>query len=235
MEQGFIEKIQRMVNEQGKEILINGNAKLFLNDYLQSEYRKEANILRQILDMGCGRFINEADNVLERKRQLALRLEDENSIIQKATAPMLDLIGFILKGDTSTTVKTLDESKADELAAREVPEAKEKIVEKKKIDFNYTYKKFTGGRYDAYAKVIGYIEPSTSHYEFVDAIVGGAIPRVYIPCCDEGFKEAMEKQGISGLRFVLTDGQYHPVGSSKDAFKQAAIFAFQEAYPKLLK
>src|SRR5205814_5063861 len=94
---------------------------------------------------------------------------------------------------------------------------------KRRGDFNYTHKKQTGGR-GQYAKVAGYLEPlpgdAVESYEFVDDIVGGAIPREFIPACDKGFTEAV-KQGalsgfpVAGVRVVVNDGASHAVDSSE--------------------
>ena len=101
MDKDFAEVIQRMAREQGKEVLINGRAKMYLADYCEGRFKKEANIFRQILDAGCGEHINNADNIAERKQKLIKRLEDDNDLSPKATAEYLDLLGLILKGDTS--------------------------------------------------------------------------------------------------------------------------------------
>lgn len=107
-------------------------------------------------------------------------------------------------------------------------------------DFVYTHKKQTGGS-GQFARVGGFIEPLPSdaveNYEFVDEIVGGVIPREYIPGCDKGFQEAVKEgsligQPVVGVRATLNDGQYHPVDSSELAFKIASIAAFREAYEK---
>jgi elongation factor G len=109
-----------------------------------------------------------------------------------------------------------------------------------KADFNYTHKKQTGGK-GQFGKVMGYIEPLPSdaveQYEFVDDTVGGSIPREFIPACDKGFKEATQKGSligfpVVGVRIVINDGASHPVDSSEQAFKTAAIMAFREAYDK---
>lgn len=78
---------------------------------------------------------------------------------------------------------------------------------------------------------------AVENYEFVDEIVGGVIPREYIPGCDKGFQEAVKEgsligQPVVGVRATLNDGQYHPVDSSELAFKIASIAAFREAYEK---
>src|SRR3989449_4569097 len=64
-------------------------------------------------------------------------------------------------------------------------------------EFAYTHKKQTGGS-GHFARVAGYIEPlpedAVEVYEFVDDVVGGAIPREFVPACDKGFKEAIKKR-----------------------------------------
>lgn len=105
-------------------------------------------------------------------------------------------------------------------------------------DFNYTHKKQTGGS-GQFARVGGFIEPlpadAVETYEFVDDIVGGVIPREYIPACDKGFREAVTEgsligQPVVGVRVTINDGATHAVDSSEMAFKTAAIQAFREAY-----
>jgi elongation factor G len=110
----------------------------------------------------------------------------------------------------------------------------------KRGDYSYTHKKQTGGS-GQFGKVVGYIEPLPSDaavsYEFVDDVVGGRIPREFIPACDKGFQEAI-KEGrligfpIVGVRVVLNDGASHDVDSSEQAFKTAALMGFREAYEK---
>ena len=81
-------------------------------------------------------------------------------------------------------------------------------------------------------------------YEFLDRIVGGKIPREYIPSVDLGIQEAMEAGVLAGypvvdIRVELVDGSYHDVDSSEMAFKIAGSMAFKEAMqrakPKLLE
>lgn len=107
-------------------------------------------------------------------------------------------------------------------------------------NFNYTHKKQTGGS-GQFARVAGFLEPLPSDavetYEFVDDIVGGVIPREYIPACDKGFREAITEgsligQPVVGVRATINDGAEHPVDSSEMAFKVASIAAFREAYMK---
>lgn len=106
-----------------------------------------------------------------------------------------------------------------------------------RADFNYTHKKQTGGS-GQFGRVAGYMEPmEEGEYEFVDKIVGGVIPREYIPSCDKGFIKAKEKGSligapITGIRCVINDGAFHAVDSSDIAFQQAALGAFRDGYNK---
>jgi elongation factor G len=107
----------------------------------------------------------------------------------------------------------------------------------RRADFNYTHKKQTGGS-GQFGRVGGYLEPlAEGEYEFVDNIVGGVIPREYIPSCDKGFQKSLEKgqlaeAPVTGIRAVINDGAFHAVDSSDIAFQLAAIGAFKEAYMK---
>jgi elongation factor G len=103
----------------------------------------------------------------------------------------------------------------------------------------------TGGRGQFGHAVIN-LEPAQpgEGYEFLDKIVGGRIPREYIPAVDLGIQEAMESGILAGypvvdIRVELVDGSYHDVDSSEMAFKVAGSMAFKEAMkrakPKLLE
>ncbi len=107
----------------------------------------------------------------------------------------------------------------------------------RRVSFDYTHKKQTGGA-GQYGRVIGYIEPlEDSEYEFENRVTGGAIPREFIPSCDEGFRACLTRGSLAGypvvgVRVVLEDGAHHPVDSSDLAFRQAAIGAFRSIYSK---
>jgi elongation factor G len=106
-----------------------------------------------------------------------------------------------------------------------------------RADFDYTHKKQTGGS-GQFGRVAGYMEPlEEGEYEFVDEIVGGSIPREYIPSCDKGFQASMAKgiltgAPITGVRCVINDGNSHSVDSSDMAFQQASKGAFKQGYQK---
>ncbi len=107
-----------------------------------------------------------------------------------------------------------------------------------RAEFNYTHKKQTGGS-GQFGRVAGYMEPieEGGEYEFVDAIVGGVIPREFISSCDKGFQKSLVKgslcgSAVTGVRCVINDGAYHNVDSSDVAFQLAAIGAFKEGYMK---
>jgi elongation factor G len=93
----------------------------------------------------------------------------------------------------------------------------------------------TGGR-GQYAHVVIDLEPTGQGggYEFINKIVGGKIPREYIPSVDQGIQEAMESGVMAGyplvdVRATLVDGSYHEVDSSEMAFKIAGSMALKDA------
>lgn len=107
----------------------------------------------------------------------------------------------------------------------------------KKVEFDYTHKKQTGGS-GQFGRVAGYFEPLEEEpYEFVNNIKGGVIPTEYIPAVDKGFQKAMKKGTligfpIVGVRALINDGATHPVDSSDMAFQQAGLGAFRQVYDK---
>ncbi len=125
----------------------------------------------------------------------------------------------------------------------------------KRVTFDYTHKKQTGGA-GQYARIAGFIEPFSAAagefqpkksrqsreipdrgYRFIDEIVGGAVPREFIPAVDKGFVTMLDKGLMVGapvrdVIITLNDGASHTVDSSDMAFKEAARGAWREVYAK---
>ena len=103
-------------------------------------------------------------------------------------------------------------------------------------DGHYRHKKQTGGS-GQFAEVMLKIEYNPAGYEFVNAVVGGSIPRNFIPAVEKGVAETMAKGPlvscvVERVKVTLLDGKYHPVDSNEMAFKIAARMAFRDAMSK---
>ncbi len=103
---------------------------------------------------------------------------------------------------------------------------------------DYRYKKQTGGQ-GQYGHVILDVEPlpAGTGFEFVNKVVGGDIPKEFIPAVEKGCKDATEQGVLAGypivdIRVILTGGSYHEVDSSEIAFKIAGSMAFKDAVRK---
>ena len=113
---------------------------------------------------------------------------------------------------------------------------KETITREATVDTRYARQ--TGGKGQfAHCKIT--VEPNESGkgYEFINKITGGAIPKEYIPCVDQGIQGAMQSGVLAGYQVVdvkvtLIDGSYHEVDSSEMAFKICGSMAFKEACEK---
>src|SRR4249920_3048493 len=108
----------------------------------------------------------------------------------------------------------------------------------KKSEINYTHKKQTGGT-GQFAEVSIVVEPNEpgKGYEFESKIVGGAVPKEYIPGVEKGLNSVMSSGVVAGFPVVdvkvqLVDGKYHDVDSSALAFEIASRAAFREALTK---
>ena len=106
------------------------------------------------------------------------------------------------------------------------------------VNVDHKYARQSGGK-GQYGHVKMTMEPleEGKGYEFVNAIVGGAIPKEYIPAVDAGIQGAMQNGILAGYNVVdvkvtLTDGSYHEVDSSEMAFKIAASMAFKDGMKK---
>ena len=109
---------------------------------------------------------------------------------------------------------------------------------KKKAEAEGKHKKQSGGA-GQFGVCNVRFEPGASDgvYEFVDAIVGGAVPNQFIPAVDKGLREAIKEGVLAGypmvnLKCTLYDGKYHPVDSKEIAFVTAAKLAYQEGVAK---
>jgi elongation factor G len=118
------------------------------------------------------------------------------------------------------------------------PEVAFRETIRRKAEAESKYIKQTGGR-GQYGHVVLTVEPSEpgKGLEFVNKIVGGAIPKEYIPAVEKGVKERMETGVIAGyplrdIRVALIDGSYHEVDSNEMAFKIAASMGFADACKK---
>ncbi len=118
------------------------------------------------------------------------------------------------------------------------PQVAYKETIRKKVDQDTKYARQSGGK-GQYGHVKIIVEPNESGkgYEFINNVVGGAIPKEYIPAVDAGIQGAMQSGILAGYQVVdvkvtLYDGSYHEVDSSEMAFKIAGSMAFKEACRK---
>ena len=115
------------------------------------------------------------------------------------------------------------------------PQVAYKETIRKAVEHKLRYAKQSGGR-GQFAELEIKVEPSEAGvpFKFINKIVGGAIPKEYIPAVEKGVKEAMERGVLCGYNLVdaqvtLQDGSFHEVDSSEMAFKIASSMAFKEA------
>ncbi|MDD5954396.1 MAG: elongation factor G, partial [Firmicutes bacterium] len=118
------------------------------------------------------------------------------------------------------------------------PQVSYKETIRKEVEQDTKYARQSGGK-GQYGHVKIRVEPNEpgKGYEFINAVVGGAIPKEYIPAVDAGIQGAMEAGVMAGypvvdVKVTLLDGSYHEVDSSEMAFKIAGSMAFKEACRK---
>ena len=118
------------------------------------------------------------------------------------------------------------------------PQVAYKETIKKAVDQDTKYARQSGGK-GQYGHVKIHVEPNESGkgYEFINKVVGGAVPKEYIPAIDAGIQGAMLSGTVAGypvvdVKVTLYDGSYHEVDSSEMAFKIAGSMAFKEAMRK---
>jgi elongation factor G len=115
----------------------------------------------------------------------------------------------------------------------------------KSASYNFTHKKQTGGS-GQYAHIVGEMAPMTDEEAaetegelmFVDKVVGGRIPKNFIPAIEKGFRNMLAKGPVAGfpvvgMRIEVNDGKYHDVDSSDMAFMVCAQNCFRETFPKM--
>ncbi len=160
-----------------------------------------------------------------------MREEDYTFTVEKRA----DTGEFVLSGQGEVHLETL----AKKLKARygiDVKLTEPKIPYRETIRSTYNaegkHKKQSGG-HGQYGHCKIRFEPCESEFEFGDEVVGGAVPKQYIPAVEKGIKECLCRgvlagYPVTGVRAVLYDGSYHDVDSSEMAFKAAAALAYKE-------
>jgi elongation factor G len=156
---------------------------------------------------------------------------------------------FTVKRDTEnaeTLISGLGETHIEILASKlknkfgadvrlELPKVAYRETIKKTSDVQGKHKKQSGG-HGQYGDVVIKFEPRTDgevDLQFVDAVVGGVVPRNFIPAVEKGLRESIKEGVLAGypvikLKATLHDGSFHPVDSSEMAFKVAANLAFKK-------
>jgi elongation factor G len=111
----------------------------------------------------------------------------------------------------------------------------------KDAEYNFKHKKQTGGS-GQYGHVVGRFEvlpeDAPEAFEFVDKVIGGRIPKEYVPSVEKGFRDSLSKGPLAGypivgIKTVLEDGSYHDVDSSDMAFQACARGCFRETFLKM--
>ena len=109
-----------------------------------------------------------------------------------------------------------------------------------RADFNYKHKKQTGGS-GQFAHIVGYFdlvdEDTEESFVFEETVVGGRIPKQYLPAVEKGFRQELAKGPVAGypvigLKAVVKDGSYHEVDSSDMAFQTCARSCLREVFSK---
>jgi elongation factor G len=111
----------------------------------------------------------------------------------------------------------------------------------KDTEYNYKHKKQTGGS-GQYGHIVGHFvvlpDDAPEPFEFEDKVIGGRIPKEYIPSVEKGFRDSLGKGPLAGypivgVKCILEDGSYHDVDSSDMAFQVCARGCFRETFLKM--
>ncbi|MBQ2712708.1 MAG: elongation factor G, partial [Clostridia bacterium] len=169
--------------------------------------------------------------------------EDVTFTITKNTDTGETLLNGLGETHLDVLVKRL-KSKFNAEAVIKTPRVPYRETIRKKVDAEGKHKKQSGG-HGQYGHCKVRFEPfPDGDFEFGDEVVGGEVPRQYIPAVEKGLREKLSKGVLAGcpvvnLRAVITGGSYHDVDSSEEAFKVAAHLAFKDglsrANPVLLE
>ncbi|UCF30572.1 MAG: elongation factor G [bacterium] len=164
-----------------------------------------------------------------------LREEDPSIKVLRDDQTKQNILSGLGQQHIEVTVERLKEKFGVEVEMR-VPKVPYRETIKGKKQLQSRYKKQTGGR-GQYGDVWLEIEPLPrgSDFEFVDRIVGGVVPKQYIPAVEKGVREAMAEGVLAGypvsdVKVTLYDGSYHSVDSSEMAFKIAASIGFKKGF-----
>ena len=104
MEQGFVDILKKLTDEQGKEVLLNiPKCKALLADYTKNEYKKESRLLLQALEAGVQKVIEASQELPLCKKQQIRLLHEDYSLAEKVAVDVVDTLAFVLRGDTTRT------------------------------------------------------------------------------------------------------------------------------------
>ncbi len=168
------------------------------------------------------------DKVFSGLRKL---IEEDNTLCLEKNTETNEMILMGL-GDMhlDITVQKL-KNKYNGEAVLKTPQVPYKETIRKSVKAQGKHKKQSGG-HGQYGDCWIEFNPSDKEFEFVDKVVGGAVPRSYIPAVEKGLLECMKKgvlagYPVTGISCTLYDGSYHDVDSSEMAFKMAASIAYK--------
>ena len=167
------------------------------------------------------------------------KLAEEDPTFKAYTDPETDQTIIAGMGELHLEIivdRLLREFKVEANVGKPQVSYKETIRKSANVDHKYARQSGGKGQY-GHVKIIMEPNESGKGYEFINKIVGGAIPKEYIPAIDQGFQSAMLSGVLAGynvvdVKITLYDGSYHEVDSSEMAFKICASMAFKEAMRK---
>lgn len=173
----------------------------------------------------------------EKLAQGLVKISEEDKLFKFATNPETNEMLLSGMGDTHLDVirsKLKNRYNVDSVLSEAKIAYRETITAISEAQGKH--KKQSGG-HGQYGDVKIRFEPTDKDFEFSDEVVGGAVPRNFIPAVEKGMEECIKKGVLYGfpmvgVKAVLFDGSYHDVDSSEMAFKMAAALAYKEGIPK---